>query len=230
MEDVKFNLLYYFFLITCVFGLVLWSVYSLININIKYLVLSLGLLILLIVYIKEKKIYDILIIIFSLSPFGLIILIFLPLIQSFSSIGNNVFFVFVSAYLFIIGLISSYVFKLTTTSKQYLKAGILLSSFISLIFVFNKFTSLIITKFLKQSAVIKEKTSFLEIFSSQTLNFNLLFFLSFIFFNLAYLFFYFKYEDRNLKEILFYFIPILMYFSIFFILKEMVNFIIPIGN
>lgn len=183
-------------------------------------------------YIRKRNLYGILMIIFLLSPIGLGILILFPLIQSFIAIGNVPFYLLISIHTLIVGLLIAYMFsKVSDNFKKYLTTGVIFSSVLGLIFAINNMIETILSKISVQLSQLSaespmEAYGILSMFNSEIFNANIAFILAFIFFNIPYVIFYFKREDKNPKLFLLYLIPIIIFILLSFILKYVVNIIL----
>ncbi len=188
-----------------------------------------------IIYIKKRNLYGILMTIFLLSPIGLLILTVFPLLKSFTAMGNVLFYALISISTFVVGLLIAYMFnKVSDNSKKYLTTGVIFSSLLGLIFATNSMIGTIISKLSAQLSQLSAgnplgTTGIVSLFSSEIFNANIAFVLAFISFNIPYVIFYFKREDKTLKLLLLYLIPVLVFILLSFILKYVANLILTIS-
>ncbi len=225
-----FMILFYILLVIFSLQLIAGIVISLFQSNFLNLVFPLIFGGFIINYILKKKLYEILMIIFILSPFGLLILTAYPLFQSFIAAENNLIYVLISIHTLIVGTLIAFMFdKIIKTFKKYLTTGIIFSSILGLIFAINNMIGLLISKLSAHLSQLSAEnpagvSEFASIFNSEIFNANIAFTLALIFFNVPYTIFYFKREDKNSKLFLIYLIPIVLFILLSFVLKYLLIF------
>jgi len=218
-----------FYIITLIFSLQLLAEIagSLISLNLIAAIFPILFAVTMINYVRKRDIYKILMTIFLLSPTSMIVLLALPFIKSFLSIGNIPFYVFIAIYTLILGLFMAFMFsKVSETFKRYLMSSIIFSSLLALIFAIINLIGLIILKLLENITSLAASTnlgSILSVFNSETLDSNIAFCIAFVAFNIPYIIFYSRRKDKKPKLALLYIIPILIYILISFILRVIVN-------
>jgi len=179
-------------------------------------------------YVRKRDLYKILMTIFLLSPTSMILLLALPLIKSFLSIGNTPFYVFIVIYTLILGLFMAYMFsKVSETFKRYLMSSIIFSSLLGLIFAITNVMGLIILRLTENYAHLNGDTgvfgTILNLFNSEILDPNIAFCIALVAFNIPYIIFYSKRKDKDPKLALLYIIPILIYILLSVILRYIAN-------
>ncbi len=225
-KGTLFTVLFYILLV--VFSLELVAGIAISLIQLKFLNLIFPLLFgwLMIHYVRKRNLYGILMTLFLLSPIGLLILIVLPLLQGFIEIGNVPFYVFISIHTLIVGLLMAYMFnKVSENFKKYLITGIIFSSVLGLIFAVDTMIGTILSKMSAQYSLVFPDSSMGTngLFNSKIFNANIAFILAVLFFNLPYVIFYLKREDRNPKLFLLYLIPVILFMLLSFVLKYVAN-------
>ncbi|MFT4343718.1 MAG: hypothetical protein ACMXYE_03135 [Candidatus Woesearchaeota archaeon] len=231
-KGTLFTVLFYILLVIFSLQLVAGIIISLIQLKFINLIFPLLFGGLIVNYIRKKNLYEILMTIFLLSPIGLLILREFPLLQSFMTIGNVPFYVLISIHTLIVGLLIAFMFsKVSENFKKYLTTSIIFSSFIGLIFAINSMIGTILSQLSAQLSQLSAgspmgATGLVSMFNSEIFNANIAFILAFIFFNIPYVIFYLKREDKNPKLFLLYLIPIILFILLSFILKYVANMIL----
>jgi len=222
-----FMILFYILLVIFSLVLVLGFIYSLIAFNLIILIASIIFGAMTIRYLIKRNLYKLLVMVsFTVVLFPLVIF---PSIYSFINIGNVTFYVLISVYALIAGMLTSYMLnKVSETFKKYLIIGIFSSLVLASIYAASGFTQTILSTLSAQLAQASinnstETTSLIGLFGSNFFNGNIAFSLVFLFFNIPYFYFSFQREDKNLKLFLLYLIPIIIFILVSYVLSIQAN-------
>jgi len=181
-------------------------------------------------YVKKKKMYSLLMLVFTFFPGMFLFFMIYPLIQGFIGGSNTTFYIIISVHALILGFIFSFMFgRVVESFKEYLKSAIVFSSILAVVFALN---NLIYTIYLTFIPKIPEITkgfeglnpfNFISHFSSKIVNPYISFALAFVFLNIPYIIYFFKIQHKKPLRFLLYLIPIVIFIVLSFIFGYFAN-------
>jgi len=189
-------------------------------------------------FIKKKNYYKLLLMFFFYSPISVSWIFLFPFIQVFVPMFSITAYISLSVYTLISGLIMSFMLnKVVERNGKLLFLGVINSLSFSISFVVLKMITMVLLHVNKRMGMLTTMpdtngmagaslVGLLSMINIPTINSTTAFILGMVFYNLFFIIFYCKRKNSNKASLLFYLIPIILYFVLYYAVIYVVNIIL----